>query len=107
MRRLLARGAPIDGLFAANDQMAVGAYSALHEAGLSVPHDVSVVGFDNDKYAPTATPPLTTVNQSTERMGAKMAEVLIRLIDGDESVPRATRLPAELVVRASTSRKAE
>lgn len=102
MKRLLNRGKPIDAVFAANDQMAVGAYSALHDAGLSIPGDVSVVGFDNDKYAPTATPPLTTINQSTEKMGAMMASVLIRLIEGDTDVPRVTWMPTELVVREST-----
>lgn len=101
MRRLLARGVPIDGLFAANDQMAAGAYSAIHDAGLSIPGDIAVVGYDDDYFGLTATPPLTTVHQPSVGLGETMAEVLVRRIEG-EPVDRVTLLPTELVVRLST-----
>jgi len=101
MRRLLERGVPIDALFAANDQMAAGAYSAILEAGLRIPDDIAVVGFDDDYYAKTTAPPLTTVHQPSVRLGAAMAEVLVKRIAG-EAVDRVTILPAELVIRAST-----
>ncbi len=101
MRRLLDRGRPIDGLFAANDQMAAGAYAAIHEAGLSIPGDIAVVGFDDDYFGLTATPPLTTVHQPSVGLGETMAEVLVRRIEG-EPVERITLLPTELVVRQST-----
>jgi LacI family transcriptional regulator len=100
MRRLLEREPAIDGLFAANDQMAMGALSALAEAGRRVPDDVAVVGFDDDRYAATTTPALTTVRQPSSKMGAEMATKLVRLIEG-EPVEAATVLPTELVVRAS------
>lgn len=103
MHRLIALDEPVDAVFAANDQMAVGAYSALRTAGLRVPDDVSVVGFDNDRYAATASPPLTTINQSPEEMGVAMAETLVRLIDGDDTVPHASMMPLELVIRESTT----
>ncbi|PFG29309.1 LacI family DNA-binding transcriptional regulator [Paramicrobacterium agarici] len=103
MRALLERGEPIDAVFSANDQMAVGAYSAVRSAGLRIPDDISIVGFDNDRYAATASPPLTTVDQSPEQMGEAMAGILLRLIDGDETVPNATMMPLELVVRESTA----
>lgn len=101
MRRLLERGVPIDALFAANDQMAAGAYSAILEAGLSIPDDIAVVGFDDDYYAMTTAPPLTTVHQPSVRLGATMAEVLVKRIAG-EPVDRVTILPSELVIRHST-----
>ncbi|BDZ64936.1 LacI family DNA-binding transcriptional regulator [Agromyces mangrovi Wang et al. 2018] len=100
MRRLLDRGERIDGLFAANDQMAIGAYSAIREAGLSIPDDIAVVGFDDDNYAATAVPPLTTVHQPSLEMGTTMAKTLVRLIEGDDVEP-TTLLSTELVLRAS------
>ncbi|MEY9951908.1 LacI family DNA-binding transcriptional regulator [Leifsonia sp. EB34] len=101
MRRLLATGRPIDGLFAANDQMAAGAYSAIHEAGLSIPGDIAVVGFDDDNFGLTATPPLTTVHQPSIGLGQAMARVLVRRLAG-EPVDRVTLLPTELVIRQSS-----
>lgn len=100
MRRLLDRKVAIDGLFAANDQMAAGAYSVINERGLSIPGDIAVVGFDDDYFGATATPALTTVHQPAIGMGAKMAEVLVKLIAG-EQIERVTRLPTSLVVRDS------
>jgi LacI family transcriptional regulator len=101
MRRLLATGRPIDGLFAANDQMAAGAYSAIHEAGLDIPRNIAVVGFDDDNFGLTATPPLTTVHQPSIGLGEAMARVLVRRLAG-EPVDRVTLLPTELVVRQSS-----
>jgi DNA-binding LacI/PurR family transcriptional regulator len=101
MRRLLERDPSIDAVFAANDQMAIGAYSAIAEAGRSIPDDISVVGFDDDRYAATAMPPLTTVHQPSVEMGAEMARVLVRLIEGQDAAP-TTLLPTSLVVRQST-----
>jgi LacI family transcriptional regulator len=99
-RRLLEREPAIDGLFAANDQMAMGALSVLAESGRRVPDDVAVVGFDDDRYAATTTPSLTTVRQPAAQMGAEMAAKLVKLIAG-EAVESDTILPTELVVRAS------
>lgn len=101
MRRLLDRRVPIDGVFAANDQMAAGAYSAIYERGLSIPGDIAVAGFDDNYYGSTATPPLTTVHQPSHELGAKMAEVLVALIEG-KSVEHVTTMPTQLLIRAST-----
>ncbi|UOE43690.1 LacI family DNA-binding transcriptional regulator [Agromyces larvae] len=101
MRRLLEREPSIDGVFAANDQMAIGAYTAILETGRSIPGDVAVVGFDDDQYAAMAVPPLTTVHQPSLEMGEVMARTLVRLIDG-EDVPATTLLPTRLVVRQSS-----
>ncbi|MGV3712184.1 LacI family DNA-binding transcriptional regulator [Pseudolysinimonas sp.] len=100
MERLLARGEPFDGLFAASAQMADGALSVLRDRGLEVPRDVGVVTFDDDYFAQRATPPLTTVDQEEGEVGRTMAELLLRLIDGEE-VPRVTMMPTALVRRAS------
>jgi len=100
MERLLARGLPIDAVFVANDQMAAGAIQVLHAHGLTVPGDVAVVGYDDDTFASTLTPPLTTVHQPSADLGATMADLLVRLIAG-EQVPRRTLIPTRLILRAS------
>ncbi|MFB2554173.1 LacI family DNA-binding transcriptional regulator [Herbiconiux liangxiaofengii] len=100
MERLLDREPDIDGVFAANDQMAAGAMRVLADRGRSVPGDVAVVGFDDDSFAPTLSPPLTTVRQPSMELGASMAEVLMRLI-ANEPAPLRTIIPTELVLRAS------
>jgi LacI family transcriptional regulator len=101
MRRLLERDPAIDGLFAANDQMAVGAYAALREAGRRVPEDVAVVGFDDDIFARSAVPALSTVRQVPVELGARMAELLTARIEGAD-VEHRTLMPTELIVRASS-----
>jgi LacI family transcriptional regulator len=100
MQRILATGQPFDGLFAASAQMAAGALGVLRDHGLSVPGDVGVTTIDDDYYAKNATPPLTTVDQPSMQQGAKMAEVLVRMIDG-ETVDTLTIMPTRLIERAS------
>ncbi|WP_369826413.1 LacI family DNA-binding transcriptional regulator [Subtercola sp. Z020] len=104
MRRLLERGRPIDGLFTANDQMAAGAYSVIRDHGLRIPDDIMVAGYDNNYFGSTASPSLTTINQPSHELGAKMAEVLVRLIE-NKPTPLVTLMPTELIVRASTDRR--
>ncbi|WP_417509808.1 LacI family DNA-binding transcriptional regulator [Microbacterium sp.] len=98
-RRILADGQP-DAIFVASDLMARGAITALRGAGLRVPEDVAVVGFDDSPVALNADPPLTTVRQPMYAMGEKMAAVLLSRLRGEEPPP-VTILPTELVVRAS------
>lgn len=100
MERLLDRGEPIDGLFAASAQMADGALSVLRARGLVVPRDLGVVTFDDDYFAQRATPPLTTVDQDESAVGVTIAELLMRSIEG-EDVPRVTMMPTRLIDRAS------
>ncbi|YCQ15338.1 LacI family transcriptional regulator [Arthrobacter sp. Z1-15] len=100
MRRLLDRGKPLDGLFAANDQMAAGAYSVIKERGLRIPEDIAVVGFDDDYYATSLSPALTTIHHPIAALGEKMAELLVELIEG-RPAERVHRLPTSLVVRES------
>lgn len=100
MERLLARGEPIDGLFAASAQMADGALSVLRAHGLVAPTDLGIVTFDDDYFAQRATPPLTTVDQDEGEVGVTMAELLMRSIEG-EDVPRVTMMPTRLIRRGS------
>jgi LacI family transcriptional regulator len=98
--RLLERGEAFDGLFVASAQMASGALGALRAHGREVPRDVSVVTIDNDRFAAEADPPLTTMEQPTTAQGAKIAELVVRLIEG-RPVDRVTILPTRLIERDS------
>ena len=85
---------------AANDQMAAGAYSVIKERGLRIPEDIAVVGFDDDLYATSLSPALTTIHHPIAALGEKMAELLVELIEG-RAAERIHRLPTSLVVRDS------
>ncbi|GAA1759089.1 LacI family DNA-binding transcriptional regulator [Nocardioides hankookensis] len=101
MRALLASGAAVDGVFCANDLMAVGALQTLRDAGRRVPDDVAVVGFDDAPIGLSTTPPLTTVHQSPEQMGREMVAMLLEAT-GAPGVPQpGLMLPTHLVVRGS------
>lgn len=100
MQQLLAAGHPIDGLFAASAQMGFGALQALAEAGVQVPGEISVTAVDDDSFARSATPPLTTIAQNPERQGEIMAELLIKRIHG-EQVPEWSIMETKLVLRGS------
>jgi LacI family transcriptional regulator len=105
-KELLARKEPFTALFAYNDISAIGATWALREAGLRVPHDVSVVGFDDIPGAAYANPGLTTVRQPLLRMGEIAAQTLVSQIEEHgEYVPEIAIEP-EFVVRESTARLA-
>jgi LacI family transcriptional regulator len=103
MQRLLAVDQPPTAVFAASDMMAMGAMRAVQAAGLTVPEDVAVVGFDDIQVAALAHPPLTTVRQEKTDLGTVAAETLLRRIEhgGEDSDPHIT-LPVTLVARQST-----
>ena len=98
-RELMRRGAIFDAVFGGSDLIAIGAMRALAEAGLRVPEDVAVVGFDDIPAARIATPALTTIRQDTVRAGELLVDTLVRLVDAQPVESR--RLPTELVVRHS------
>ena len=106
MQDLLGRGSKFSALFSFNDVSAIGAITALREAGLQVPRDVSVVGFDDVLFAATCHPPLTTVRQPLREMGQMAAATLLGLIQGNCSHAPGSVITVypELVVRKSTSR---
>jgi LacI family transcriptional regulator len=91
-------------IFAANDTMAVGALKMLREAGLRVPQDIALVGFDDIPIASAIEPPLTTVRQPIVRLGSMAVEVLLSIIadtSGNETSVQRIALPTELVIRGS------
>jgi len=98
--RLLDQSVPFDAIFATSDLVALGAMRALHEAGMHVPNDVSIVGFDDLAAARMAEPPLTTVAQDTRLAGEALVETLIAKIE--ERAPESLLLPVRLVVRSSS-----
>jgi len=100
IRRLLDSGIAFDGVFAGDDEAAVGVLAALQEAGRRVPQDVSVAGFDDQRMAPYLNPPLTTVRAPTEEVGRAAARVLLDRIN-DRPTPQLTLLPSEIVIRRS------
>lgn len=101
MQQLLARGEPPTAVFTASDTMAMGALRAIHEAGLNVPDDIAVVGFDDVPAASFSNPPLTTIRQPIYDLGATAATELIAQLESDETSRIQKRLPVELVVRES------
>ncbi|MGL5817937.1 MAG: LacI family DNA-binding transcriptional regulator [Phycicoccus sp.] len=98
--QIVREHADLDAVFVASDFMAQGALLAFQQAGLRVPQDVAVVGFDNSLYATRGGIGLTTIDQHTVRMGEAMADKLLRLLAG-EPVERQTVLATTLVVRES------
>lgn len=90
-------------IFAGSDQQAMGAYQAARLAGMRVPEDLSVVGFDDLPTCKWMSPPLTTVRQPLEEMGRVAARTLIQLLDGRPPLTPRVELATELRVRASTA----
>ncbi len=100
MQRLLPRKPEV--VFVASDTMAVGALRAIKDAGLKVPDDMGIVGFDDMPIAVNTDPPLTTIRQPIHRSGEIAAQTLIDMIDHPQTVhPHHIILPTELVIRSS------
>jgi LacI family transcriptional regulator len=100
-REMLASGADFTAIYAANDQMAVGALAALREAGLRVPEDVSLVGFDDIPTIRDVIPGLTTIRVAMREMGRCAMEIAI---GGGNRRPRVVVLPVHLVERESVAK---
>ena len=89
-------------VFAGNDQMALGLIKALHEHGLTIPTDLSIVGFDDLPEAPFFIPALTTIRQDFEAVGQRCMETLLTLMRGEGTITPAPVIP-ELIVRESAA----
>jgi DNA-binding LacI/PurR family transcriptional regulator len=100
-RQLLSLQNPPTAIFAANDESALGAYQAAHEAGLSIPADVSIIGFDNIPEAEKANPGLTTIDQSIQEMGRIATQMLVKLIEGEPLENYVMKTSTRLVIRES------
>ena len=100
-RALLALPEPATAIFAGNDRQAAGAYRALHEAGMTIPGDMSVIGFDNLPFTELLSPPLTTIHAPRLELGRTAAAMLLRLINGEQlEMPRVV-LPTHFIERQS------
>jgi DNA-binding LacI/PurR family transcriptional regulator len=105
MKQILARDARPTALFAGNDTIAIGAMLALREAGLSVPKDFAVAGYDDLPIAAYACPPLTTVRTHAFEQGRLLAEAAIRLMNKEPIGSQHNSLPLELIIRESCGSK--
>jgi LacI family repressor for deo operon, udp, cdd, tsx, nupC, and nupG len=101
-QRILAEGKPLSAVFCSNDEMAIGLLRAFASAGVRVPEDVSVAGFDDIEYAGMASPALTTIRQPRRAIGQQGAAALLELLGGRSPAARF-RLETELIQRASTA----
>lgn len=99
---LITRNKPPTAIFCENDEMAIGAIQRIKEAGLRVPQDISVAGFDDISFASYCEPPLTTIAQPTEGFGVTAVNLLIDLLEGEGGNNQQVVLPYDLVVRGST-----
>jgi len=96
----MLRGSRPTAVFAANDQMALGLLRALHESGIRVPEDVSVVGFDDLPESGFFTPPLTTVRQDFRELGQRTMALILRVLAGE----REASVPLRAAGRAASHR---
>ena len=100
---LLTQGPPPTAIFCFSDEMAMGALDAIRRAGLTCPQDVSLVGFDDIRFARYLDPKLTTVSQPTDQIGHEVVRLLLAILAGGAGGPRHVTLPHRLIVRASTA----
>jgi LacI family repressor for deo operon, udp, cdd, tsx, nupC, and nupG len=94
-----------DAVFACNDAMAMGLIRGFTAAGIAVPDNISIAGFDDIEFAAAYNPALTTVHQSRAEIGARAAAMLVDLIEGRQPLSREVSLPAEIVLRDSTRQR--
>jgi LacI family transcriptional regulator len=102
MRELLLRGRDFTALFAATDELAIGAMRVLKDEGLCIPEDVSVVGFDDIDISSYLMPRLTTIRQPLSEIGERTATILHKYINGGQGIRADMVLPYKLIVREST-----
>jgi LacI family transcriptional regulator len=105
MKSILANQQSPDAVFVASDTMALGALRAIREAGLRVPEDMSVIGFDDLPPAVQSDPPLSTVRHPIEQLGVTAVELLSKMLNEEDVPSTHTILPATLVIRASCGAK--
>lgn len=101
MHQILHSGAKFTAVLASNDESAAGAIDALQEAGIQVPDDVAVVGFDDRLEAMSLAPSLTTLHYPIFEIGHQAASLLLKYIEGHKQGPEIVRVPTRLVIRQS------
>lgn len=103
MERLLEQAPELTAIVCANDWMAMGAIEAIYQKGLRIPEDISLVGFDDIDTAQWVTPPLTTMRQPMQQIGAKAAELLVTQLETDKRAREVVLFPAQMIVRQSVA----
>lgn len=103
-RALLDSGQSPTAVFAANDAMAIGALQVLKQRGVRVPQDISLLGFDDIKFAAYCDPPLTTIQQPRRQIGALSMQIMVDILAGGADRATSRELPHELVLRESVAR---
>lgn len=101
-KELFMRHPEIDGIFASNDMMAIGALRAANEWGKTVPNDLAIIGFDGIDMSALTVPPISTIQQPTYQLGALAMEALLRHMEEKTTVPKTHELGVELIVRETT-----
>ncbi|TYS67106.1 LacI family transcriptional regulator [Sutcliffiella horikoshii] len=99
MKELLSLDDRPTAVYAAGDNMAIGAMKAIREFGLSVPDDISVIGYDDIEIAKHIAPPLTTVKQDMSQLGSTAADLLLDQINDKTKLNKAVTIPVELIIR--------
>jgi len=105
MKALLKRRSPPDGVFCHNDVIAIGAMKAALDAGLAIPDDIALVGFDNVSYSQYLQIPLSSVDQRTAQLGEAAAQLVLDLVTGKTDGPHNILLSPNLVIRQSSAGK--
>ncbi len=100
--RLLSSREPPSAVFCFNDEMAMGVIAAARARAVRVPRDLSVVGFDDIRFARLQEPPLTTIAQPMREIGERTQRLLMEILNGQAPAPLSVTLPHTLVVRGST-----
>ncbi len=101
--RLLSRREPPTAIFCFNDEMAIGVYDTAHRLNLRIPDDLSVVGFDDVRFARYMVPPLTTVAQPVREIGEGTVRLLMQILRDGSVAPEPVTLPHILTIRSSTA----
>jgi LacI family transcriptional regulator len=107
MRDLLSLPHPPDAVFVGNNLMTMGALHAIDEAGLIIPDELGVVGFDDMSWSSLVRPPLTTIAQPVYDLGVATAQLLLSRIEGYSGTSRTVTLSPSLIVRESSTPKAQ
>ncbi len=105
MEKLLMLDDVPTAVFVAGDHMAIGAIEAIKERGLSVPEDISIIGYDDIEMAAYITPKLTTIKQDTDMIGYQAAKLLMKQIIQKKKLITSKRIPVELIIRDSCAQK--
>jgi LacI family repressor for deo operon, udp, cdd, tsx, nupC, and nupG len=101
--QLLDRAERPTAVFCFNDEMAIGVIDTARRRGVAVPRQLSVIGFDDIRFARHVDPPLTTIAQPMRDIGHGTVRLLLQILAGRESRPQSVTLPHALIVRASTA----